>query len=833
MGTIKDLRFWAYKILPLVYDNSLSYYEVLSKVTQKLNEVITATNTLPELVSKEVENQLNGSDDIVQNLFGSVLAAIADNEGEATYTANAKEGGELIWLNGILYEVVAPMAVGTNYVVDSNIVTVSIADELAKVKKDIAGTSNEYYNTRSATSYSIGSYLYWKDVLYKATKAIATNDILYNSGDNQNLEEVDIGSELSNIQAQVDSNDTDISNLQTKDTELQRQITNNNNTLNTRIDNIVAQSSTDNTEVVDARLGAEKLGSETFDSLGAAIRGQIKSSLTWGTFNYATESDGSLNFNNLNTVNQFWMYNSGFTGSLSNAPTGFSFTSSTSMILNIAGDLSTGYIAQYLFPIVDNLHRYFIRWYNPYSSSWGSWLSFPAYFNHTTSSNTINLNSYNELYQYYLLNSGFTGTLSNAPSNFALSGTTSLVVNEGGVGTGMGKDYLIQYLYPDASNKEYYYYRIYNVYSSSWGNWISKPYAFNGNLCSNANTLTDPNGIWMFNSSIGSISNYPDDFTISGTTMVVNNGTTLNGTNYIIQRLYPLADDLRYYYYRIYNPYSKTWGNWQTIYAGNHMNIGTGTDLTTLRNGIANAMALSSEERPVIVHVQPGDYDLAEEFGINELTSAPTSQIGIAIGNGIHIIFESGANITAINNHTDSDIHTAINTYFSPFYSTGSFTLENLNITAQDVRYCVHDEHGGSGTYISKFINCFMHNTVSGTSGVTYQQCIGGGLAQHSYVYIDGGWYRVDSSGTYGHCITYHNGIGGECLSTIYIRNVFLANNGIIRMGYYGSSTDVSHCFVSGCRMAANAIVTQESSSYSSVNIDVTQWNNTIVPISS
>lgn len=39
---IDKLKFWCYKVLPLVYDDSLSYYEVLCKVVTKLNEVIDA-----------------------------------------------------------------------------------------------------------------------------------------------------------------------------------------------------------------------------------------------------------------------------------------------------------------------------------------------------------------------------------------------------------------------------------------------------------------------------------------------------------------------------------------------------------------------------------------------------------------------------------------------------------------------------------------------------------------------------------------------------------------------------------------------------------------------
>lgn len=41
---ITNFRFWCHKIIPLVYDESLSYYEFLCKVMQKLNEAIDTLN---------------------------------------------------------------------------------------------------------------------------------------------------------------------------------------------------------------------------------------------------------------------------------------------------------------------------------------------------------------------------------------------------------------------------------------------------------------------------------------------------------------------------------------------------------------------------------------------------------------------------------------------------------------------------------------------------------------------------------------------------------------------------------------------------------------------
>lgn len=40
MYELKHFKFWCYKVLPLVYDDSLSYYEVLCKVVDYINKLI-------------------------------------------------------------------------------------------------------------------------------------------------------------------------------------------------------------------------------------------------------------------------------------------------------------------------------------------------------------------------------------------------------------------------------------------------------------------------------------------------------------------------------------------------------------------------------------------------------------------------------------------------------------------------------------------------------------------------------------------------------------------------------------------------------------------------
>lgn len=230
MGTIKQLRWWAYKILPLAYDDSLSYYEVLAKATQKLNEVIDTTNKLPEAISQEVASQLSGSDtDIYNNLFGGIINAIATKESdEVGYTPNEKQGGEVIWLGDTLYEVVVPMAIGTNYVVGSNIIPVDVDGMLREIKNYIC-THNEYFHVRATQAHNTQTYLYWKDKLYRVDADIHVNDILaerstvdgtsvgqltlVNTMDEITAHYIEMHEADNNLQTQIDGNDGDIEEL--------------------------------------------------------------------------------------------------------------------------------------------------------------------------------------------------------------------------------------------------------------------------------------------------------------------------------------------------------------------------------------------------------------------------------------------------------------------------------------------------------------------------------------------------------------------------------------------------------------------------------------------
>lgn len=52
---IQPFTFYCQEILPLVYDESLSYYETLCKIQAKLNEVIKTQNNLQDSFQSMIE----------------------------------------------------------------------------------------------------------------------------------------------------------------------------------------------------------------------------------------------------------------------------------------------------------------------------------------------------------------------------------------------------------------------------------------------------------------------------------------------------------------------------------------------------------------------------------------------------------------------------------------------------------------------------------------------------------------------------------------------------------------------------------------------------------
>lgn len=82
---VSPLRIWCQKVLPLVYDDSLSYYEVLCKVVNYINQLIESQKEISQdiiALRDELEYYLNNLDEHIEEIVDEVVAAYLEEHPE-------------------------------------------------------------------------------------------------------------------------------------------------------------------------------------------------------------------------------------------------------------------------------------------------------------------------------------------------------------------------------------------------------------------------------------------------------------------------------------------------------------------------------------------------------------------------------------------------------------------------------------------------------------------------------------------------------------------------------------------------------------------------------
>lgn len=87
---IKPLKFYCQKVLPLVYDDSISYYETLAKTVKKLNEVITAMNDLSDNIDSLIDSKITGAVESLKQQIDAELTALTENINNQITVINGK-----------------------------------------------------------------------------------------------------------------------------------------------------------------------------------------------------------------------------------------------------------------------------------------------------------------------------------------------------------------------------------------------------------------------------------------------------------------------------------------------------------------------------------------------------------------------------------------------------------------------------------------------------------------------------------------------------------------------------------------------------------------------
>lgn len=249
------------------------------------------------------------------------------------------------------------------------------------------------------------------------------------------------------------------------------------------------------------------------------------------------------------------------------------------------------------------------------------------------------------------------------------------------------------------------------------------------------------------------------------------------------------------------------------------LTVGEGKDYKKLTDAVGYAYSKGNCK----IIVEPGTYDLAEEYKLNSDDYNDTH--GAYIGNNTTLVFKEGANVVCNYDGSNETINSLLSGLNA---GTGDFVIENMKIKCKNIRYCVHDERAGDTVaYSHKYINCDMEIDNTENPNWNSRQCIGGGLGEKGYICVTGGYYNsIGVDTTKDGAISWHNGYTGG-LSQINIENVCIPES-TVRMGYYGPATEKTKVRVCGCKFLVAPILRPENDTSKIENMEIIAYNNEI-----
>lgn len=299
-------------------------------------------------------------------------------------------------------------------------------------------------------------------------------------------------------------------------------------------------------------------------------------------------------------------------------------------------------------------------------------------------------------------------------------------------------------------------------------------------------------------------------------------------------------------YYVIFNEFPTVYGYADLIWLLKEVNIdwlktsnepitytiGANGDFTTFTEMLTS---LEDDKTQKIVYVDEGEYDIFEELGGAEymetlIDSAPSlnwRDVNKVVPPNTHIIGKGNVTLKWIA--TAQEMQTqAVAFLFSPLNLSGTCTIENINVVAQNCRYAVHDETSGQVKYngaVHHFINC---NFKYLQSDLGVKMCYGAG---HNVLmklkYDNCSFYSYDYIPYSNHD---HNATDPNKNSSITFNNCIFKNNqyttGSIRLSssdYVGRKDIVS---INNCYLDSGIIYSTEGATNVRQGYDVTLLNS-------
>ena len=186
MKDIEKLMHICNKVLPLAYEDSLSYYETLCKISYTINDMVNVINNLPEYIKSVITT------DELTNILSELLDTLREqivivNEKSNNATKDINEG-QLLWINGLLYKATRNIYVGDKYVSGSNVIKTSIESQLSDIITSYNRLSNQLIDEINLLDNKIdNNIVYTPSNLTDSNTNIGLRTGIYNVPENMTL----------------------------------------------------------------------------------------------------------------------------------------------------------------------------------------------------------------------------------------------------------------------------------------------------------------------------------------------------------------------------------------------------------------------------------------------------------------------------------------------------------------------------------------------------------------------------------------------------------------------------------------------------------------------
>lgn len=158
---------------------------------------------------------------------------------------------------------------------------------------------------------------------------------------------------------------------------------------------------------------------------------------------------------------------------------------------------------------------------------------------------------------------------------------------------------------------------------------------------------------------------------------------------------------------------------------------GTG-DFTTIRAAVDSITDASSARKPYVIEIYPGTYNVFDDYTQAEIETAgegPYIQdgsgfVGILLNDGISMRGVGSRDEIILHGELDTAVYPqAMRNNISTLNLRDTLSLENITVTAKNIRYCVHDDFRPTLEYVYRRVkNCAFRaqSLTSGTPGNTW-----------------------------------------------------------------------------------------------------------------